>query len=167
MRENPDADFVTPYDHPDSYCTSSHFERHLVKPQADRYWRTASSTCLTFLTSRDNLIRTASLFRTYCAGNMDCSIWLALTQKAGLANLRIHWDGLLRLKIWINTWRWGFARILGGRPYRLWAPLPALATHMESACLAPLVDWQNEFQIAQSSASNDLTGARAEDAACL
>lgn len=159
MRESADADFVTPYDHPDSYYTSSRLERHLVKPQGDRYWRTASSTCLTFLTSRDTLIRTASVFKTYCSGNLDCSIWLALTQKSGLANPRIHWDGRLRLKIWLSAWRWGFARILAGRQYRLWAPLPALATHMESTCLAPLVDWQNEFQMAQRHALDGLTKA--------
>ena len=80
MRENRDVDFVTPYDHPDSYYTSSRLERHFVRPFGDRYWRTASSTCLTFLTSRENLVRTRAMFRTYSHGNVDCSVWLALTQ---------------------------------------------------------------------------------------
>lgn len=150
MRENRDADFVTPYDHPDSYYTSSRLERHLVRPYGDRYWRTASSTCLTFLASRESLKRTASAFRTYSRGNHDCSLWLALTQKLSLANPRIHGYDSQRMKIWAKTWIWGFSRILFGRPYRLWAPLPALATHMESTCLAPLVEWQNEFRNAQS-----------------
>ena len=89
MGENADVDFVTPYDHPDSYYTPSRHERHLVRPFGDQYWRTASSTCLTFLTSRKNLLRTESLFRSFSAGNMDCPIWLALTQKTGLANPRV------------------------------------------------------------------------------
>jgi hypothetical protein len=157
MREHRDVDFVTPYDHPDSYYTSARFERHLVRPYRDRYWRTASSTCLTFLTSRENLIRTQAMFRTYCHGNHDCSLWLALTQKLALANPRIHWYDLLRVKIWVKTWIWGINRILFLRHYRLWAPLPTLATHMESTCLAPLIDWQNEFLRAQNPAPKELT----------
>jgi hypothetical protein len=151
MRENRDVDFVTPYDHPDSYYTSSRFERHLVRPFGDRYWRTASSTCLTFLTSRENLIRTKSMFRTYSNGNWDCPIWLALTQKSELANLRVHWCSLFRLAIWGKTWLWGCRRLLFGRRYRLWVPLPTLATHMESTRLSPLVDWQTVLADSQHS----------------
>jgi hypothetical protein len=74
---------------------------------------------------------------------MDCPIWLALTQKVGLADPRIHFHDLLRMKIWGKTWLWGFRRILFSRAYRLWVPMPTLATHMESGCLAPLVDWES------------------------
>lgn len=143
MRENEDVDFVTPYDHPDSYYTSSRHERHLVRPFGDRYWRTASSTCLTFLTSRKNLLRTESIFRSYSSGNMDCPIWLALTQKAGLANPRVHWHDAFRLKLWGKAWVWGIRNILFSRSYKLWVPMPTLATHMEAGCLSPLVDWQS------------------------
>ena len=156
MRNNRDVDFVTPYDHPDSYYTSSRFERHIVKPYGDRYWRTASSTCLTFLTSRKTLIRTQSTLRTYSRGNHDCSVWLALTQKLSLANPRIHFSTPLRVKIWIQAWFWGIRRILFGRHYRLWAPLPALATHMESAYLSPLIEWQSEFKRAENQDSKEL-----------
>ena len=145
MRENPDVDFLTPYDHPDSYYTSSRFERHLVRPSGDRYWRTASSTCLTFLTSRENLIQTKAMFKTYCRENRDCSMWLALTQKIELVDLRVHWHDMFRVKIWALTLRWGFFRILFRRRYLLWVPIPTLATHMESPGLAPLVDWQELF----------------------
>ena len=156
MRDNLDVDFVTPYDHPDSYYTSSRFERHLVKPYGDRYWRTASSTCLTFLTSRKTLIRTQSTLRTYSRGNHDCSVWLALTQKLSLANPHIHFSTPLRVKIWMQAWFWGITRILFGRHYRLWTPLPALATHMESDYLSPLVDWQSEFKQADNRNSKEL-----------
>ena len=149
IRENRDVDFVTPYDHPDSYCTSSRLERHLVRPYGECYWRTASSTCLTFLTSREGLLRTASIFRSYSSGNSDCSLWLALTQKLSLADPRIHWHNRVRVKVWAKTWLWGARRILLGRRYRLWAPLPTLATHVESSCLAPLIDWQNVFHRAE------------------
>jgi hypothetical protein len=142
MRGNRDVDFVSPYDHPDSYFTSSRHERHLVRPFGDGYWRTASSTCLTFLASRQTLLRTESIFRTYSSGNMDCPIWLTLTQKAGLANPKIHWCNILRIKLWIMSWMWGWRRILFSKSYRLWVPIPTLATHMEAGCLSPLVDWQ-------------------------
>jgi hypothetical protein len=145
MRCNKDVDFVTPYDHPDSYYTSSRFERHLVRPFGDRYWRTASSTCLTFLTSRQALLRTRSTFKTYSRGNWDCPVWLSLTQKYELANPCVHWQSLFRFAIWGQAIRWGYRALLFGRRYRLWVPLPALATHMESPCLSPLVDWQSLF----------------------
>jgi len=149
MRGHQDVDFVTPYDHPDSYYTSSRFERHLVKPFGDRYWRTASSTCLTFLTSRENLVRTQAVFRTYSQGNMDCPVWLALTQKLELADLRVHWHDTFRMKTWAKTWRWGYRALLFGKRYRLWTPMPALATHMESSCLSPLIDWHTIFRNSQ------------------
>lgn len=145
MREHCDVDFVTPYDHPDSYYTSSRFERHQVRPFGDRYWRTASSTCLTFLTSRQKLVATESMFRSYCKGNMDCPIWLSLTQKGELANLRVHWNDTFRLKTWAKTWIWGYRALLFGRRCRLWVPMPTLATHMESSGLSPLIDWQSLF----------------------
>lgn len=149
MRENRDVDFVTLYDHPDSYYTSSRFERHLVKPYGDHYWRTASSTCLTFLTRRETLRRTQGAFKTYSQGNHDCSVWLALTQKFSLADPRVHFSSAFRIWLWLQTWIWGVHRILFGRRYLLWAPLPALATHMESAYLSPLIAWQSEFLSAQ------------------
>jgi hypothetical protein len=145
MRENRDVDFVTPYDHPDSYYTSSRFERHSVRPFGDRYWRTASSTCLTFLTTRECLNRTHSAFRTYSRGNGDYPMWCALTQRLEIANPIVHAHDWVRLKAWLKIWRWGYAELLFGRRYRLWTPLPTLATHMESSCLSPLIDWQTIF----------------------
>lgn len=156
MRGNADADFVTPYDHPDSYNMSSRYERHLVRPWGDRYWRTASSTCLTFLTSRQVLRETASAFRSYSSGNMDCSMWLSLTEKGRLFNPRIHLSDSFRAKIWAKTWIWGARRVVLGRRYRLWAPLPTLSTHMESTGLSPLVDWQEEFVKFQEHSSRNI-----------
>jgi hypothetical protein len=163
MRANKDVDFVTPYDHPDSYNTSSRFERHYVRPFGDRYWRTASSTCLTFLASRETLARTQATFRTYCRGNWDCPVWLSLTQKYELANFRVHWSNLFRFAIWGQTLRWGLGALLFKRRYRLWVPIPTLATHMESPCLSPIVDWQTvfvDFEQAHPSAGDMLSGTQ-------
>lgn len=146
MRQNPDVDFVTPYDHPDNYVNPSARERHFVRPFGDRYWRTASSTCLTFLTSRERLRKTHRMFRTYSRGNGDYPLWQSLTQRLQLFNPRIHAHDAFRLKAWLKVWRWGIPSLLTNRRYQLWSPLPTLATHMESTCLAPLVDWQTAFE---------------------
>lgn len=146
VRANPDADFVTPYDHPGSYELPSKLESHQVRPFAGRYWRTASSTCLTFLASKQTLARTEPLFRTYCRGNMDCPIWLALTRKHELANVRLFGHNSFWMKTWLKTWLWGYRTILFDKRYHLWTPLPTLATHMESTGLAPGIDWRGIFQ---------------------
>jgi hypothetical protein len=157
-RQNKDVDFVTPYDHPDSYFTSSRHERHEVKAFGARHWRIASSTCLTFLARRSALQATESQMRTYSRGNMDCSLWLALTQKFELAKPAIHAVDSLHFKIWVKTWLWGWKALLFSRRYRLWSPIPTLATHMEKTCLAPLFDWQAEFDAAEARYSQTLQG---------
>ena len=32
-------------------------------------------------------------------------------------------------------------QILFGRRYKLWQPIPSIATHMENISLAPIIDW--------------------------
>jgi len=144
-RSRSDADFITPYDHPDSYDTSSKHERHRVLASGKRHWREASSTCLTFITNRKTLRATEPLMRSYSRGNMDCSLWLALTQKTELMSPRVHAADAVRLKIWAKTWLWGWRNLLFSRRYHLWSPMPTLSTHMESTGLAPLVPWADEF----------------------
>ena len=148
-RNNPDVDFVTPYDNSDSYCAPTAPARHFVKPYGKQYWRTASSTCLTFLTSKKNLQRTKRLFCTYSRGNWDCALWQSLTLKYELADLRVQWLNKFNFLRWVQTWRWGFIEILFGRRYKLWVPIPTLSTHMESTFLSPLVDWPSVFEESQ------------------
>jgi hypothetical protein len=151
-RSNRGIDFVTPYDHSDLYTRSYSRERHLITAFGDRHWRTVSSTCLTFLASRESLVRTQHILRTYSRGNNDCSAWLSITQKAALLNLSVHWHDMDSLKIWLLAVKWGWMQILFGRAYRLWSPLPALGTHMESPCLAPVVHWSAQFLDAKDEA---------------
>jgi hypothetical protein len=151
-RSNDEVDFVTPYDHPGNYDTSNGRERHLVRTFGDHHWRTASATCLTFLASRDVLVRTRKIFGTYGRNNNDGSLWLALTEKTELLDPRVHWRNAGRRHLWLKTWFWGYQQILFDRSYRLWGPLPSLATHMEVTCMAPLVDWGAEFLRSQDEA---------------
>ena len=59
---NKDVDFVSPYDHLDCYTMDLHREPKWLKVHGGRHWRTASSTCLTFLTKKKTLERTQAAF---------------------------------------------------------------------------------------------------------
>jgi hypothetical protein len=145
-RNGKDIEFITPYDHPDRYEDSTRGQRSLVRISGGRHWRTTSSTCLTFLASRKALIQNRSLFKSFRRGAEDCAIWQAITQKAGLFDLRVHAATTTRFKIWMKTWLLGYKRVIFGRSYRLWSPIPSVATHMALPYLAPTVDWYSEFQ---------------------
>jgi hypothetical protein len=148
-RGNSDADFITPYDHPGNYDPSLGTEGHLIRPFGDRHWRTATATCLTFLAKREALIRTRHIFETYCNKNTDASLWLSLTQKESLLNPRLHWRDSDKFKHWLMAWFYGYGQILFGAQRKLWHAIPSVATHIESPCLAPVVDWHAEFNHAQ------------------
>jgi hypothetical protein len=152
-RHHSDVDFVTPYDHPDTYNESSRHERHQIRPFEGQYWRTATSTCLTFLARRDALIRTANLFRSYGQRNNDGSLWLSITEKFGLLDPRAHFHDWSRAKLWLKAWYWGHRQILFRRSYKLWSPIPSLSTHLESTYLAPVIDWNAEARRAEQEAA--------------
>jgi hypothetical protein len=145
IRANPEADFVSPYDHADYYQEKLH--RHPVRVHAfgRRHWRTANSTCLTFLTRRETLRKARRVFETYSTGNSDFSLWLSLTKLAG-------WNPLLPVLYrftdrryaspLLSVWRRTGLQMLFGPRFKLWVPIPSLATHMESTGLAPVVEWE-------------------------
>jgi hypothetical protein len=139
-----DADFVSPYDHPDCYQLELHHEPKWVTVFDDHHWRTAASTCLTFLTSKNVLARYERVFRTYARGNSDCSLWLSLTKRSlwnplllarFLVRREFYWKTIL------NAWRFCWRQILFGRTARLWVPIPGLATHYCANLLSPGTEW--------------------------
>jgi len=144
-RDNEDAHFVSPYDHPDAYQLALHPKRQELRVFGDRHWRTSASTCLTFLTPKQVLRRTAGVFRTYQKTNLDVSLWMALTKQTVLSparflrccRQRIQYGGYIA-----QAWRYNGLRLLWGPRYKLWIPLPTVATHMEAAHLAPAVNWR-------------------------
>jgi hypothetical protein len=144
-RGNEDAHFVSPYDHPDAYHLALHPKRQELRVYGDRHWRTSASTCLTFLTRQRTLRRTERVFRTYEKTNLDVSLWMALTKQTALnpvrfmqcCRQRIQYGGYI-----LQAWRYNGFRLLWGVKYKLWIPLPTVATHIESAHLAPAMNWQ-------------------------
>jgi hypothetical protein len=59
IRAYPDVDFISPYDHLDCYTLELHHRPKWLRVFDNHHWRTAASTCLAFLTTRQTLRQTA------------------------------------------------------------------------------------------------------------
>jgi hypothetical protein len=147
MRRHPEADFVTPYDHADFHSKYVHRFRGAEFFEDNCRWRTVASTCLTFMARREAVAESAAAFKTYNK-NPDLAIWMALTKKR-VCNpwswIRSLGDGLYFPASHALAWRYTWRQILFGKRRTLWAPAPALITHMETSGLAPGVDWEKIF----------------------
>lgn len=159
---NPDADFVSPYDHPDIYNTELHVRKSPIKNFNGKVWNSCCSTTHTFLTRRATLLECRNVFwRTkwwdpfrLLNGIMpDLSHWLALTKR----NV-FDWRTLLK---WCRThrywavsifiaWNYFWRQILFGKRRTLWVPKPSIATHMADGYYAPEIDWDMEFDKCKS-----------------
>ena len=139
-----DVDFVSPHDHPDCYRLDLHRGPKWLRTYGSHHWRTAASTCLTFLTRKDTLARHESVVRSYARGNDDCAMWLSLTKRRvfnPVAPIRYLLQGLFYWKILVKAWLYGWRQILFGRRRHLWVPVPGIATHLDATGLGPNVDW--------------------------
>ena len=149
LRAHKDVDFVSPYDHPDCYALEIHRHPKWVRVHAKHHWRTAASTCLTFLTSREKLKETQAIFRSYKRRSFDCSLWLSLT-KCSLFNpfqsLRFAYQEPLFAKIIAKAWLYNWPQILFGERVKLWVPMPGIATHLDIHALSPTIDWAELMQ---------------------
>ena len=115
-----------------------------IKVHGDKHWKTNASTCLTFLTYKDNLKETRKTFETYVQGNHDVCLWLALTKYKVINPFDIFSSYRTDKSIYeiikasyLYNWR----QIFFGKKWKLWSPIPSIATHMESSFLAPNIDW--------------------------
>jgi hypothetical protein len=145
IKNNPEIEFVTPYDHLDSYILPIHTKyKYEILAKEDLHWRTSASTCLTFLTTRKSLKQTEKVFRSYCKGNWDSSLWFALTKFNVLnpASLFLIFLDLFLFKTVLKSWLFNPGQILFGKKFKLWQSIPSIATHMEKISLAPAVDWE-------------------------
>ncbi|OHD64860.1 MAG: hypothetical protein A2096_07930 [Spirochaetes bacterium GWF1_41_5] len=132
--------FITPYDHPDYYNLPYHnFSKKQVHYRNYRMTEQATS-CLTFMTGINTLRRTKHALCSYVKGNSDYSMWPIITRHRLFALKKYRMFSL-------NAWRYGLFDILLGKKYFLYAPQPALATHMESTLLSPGQNWLKMFRI--------------------
>ncbi len=144
LRSGSDIDFVSLYDHPDYYISDLHNHRNYVRVFDGTHWRTANSTCLTFLTTQKTLNHAKSIFKSYAKRNSDASLWLSLTKHKlfnPLTMLKFAVNDHLLFKILAKAWLFGWKQNLFGKRWKLWTPVPALATHLESTSLSPARDW--------------------------
>jgi hypothetical protein len=152
LREFPDADFISPYDHADYYSLPLHGGPQLTREYEGRKWHTAASTCLTFLTTKTTLAKTRRILRTYTYRNPDVCLWLSLTKQV-VFSPRMIWKcfrkGMALGGFVVVSWLYGWPQILAGRRRKLWIPTPSIATHTEKQFLAPGVDWIAQFAAAQ------------------
>ena len=81
IRNNPDVDFCSPYDHPDYYNHSFHLHPMRIKAEQGQVWKTANGTICTFLTRKTTLRRTRSTLLSYARKNSDAGMWLSLTKQ--------------------------------------------------------------------------------------
>jgi hypothetical protein len=144
-----DVDFVSPYDHLDCYTMDLHRQPKWLRVQGGRHWRTAASTCLTFLTRRKTLRETQTVFRNYKRRSFDCSLWLSLTKRR-VFNPLFFCRHLIRepyfCKIIVKSWLYCWRQILIGKRRTLWVPIPGVATHLSVHALSPNIDWPSLMQ---------------------
>ncbi|MCX6154152.1 MAG: glycosyltransferase family 2 protein [Candidatus Kapabacteria bacterium] len=149
IKSSPDVHFVTPYDHDDYYNLKLHSSNYKIIYHQKRHWRTAASTCMTFLTNKKILAQSSSVFRTYTRNNYDSSLWMALT-KVNIFKLSVIFHDFFHhssyFKTYLKLFYHTFFQAFFGRKYSLYAPIPSLGTHLEKAFLAPGIDWNTEFQ---------------------
>lgn len=142
--KRPDVAFVTPYDHIDNYILDIHQQHKYKIVLHDEYhWRTTASTCMTFLTKKKALLKTEKVFRSYCKGNWDSSLWFALTKHnvLKLKSIVLFFSNRMLFKAVLLSWIKSWHQILFGEKINLWQPIPSLATHMESTGIAPAINW--------------------------
>ena len=147
LKENSDADFVTPYDHLDYYTLNIHKNKKSIKVSKKRQWKTVSSTCLTFLTTKKTLKDTEKIFSTYKKGNTDFGLWLSLTKCSLKPEILIKSINLFTLESLYKILLFTKKQTLQGKRWKLWAPTPTIATHMEKDFLSPDIDWEEIWEI--------------------
>lgn len=146
LKENEDVDFVSPYDHLDYYNSKLH-DLHdyasFIKISKNKHWRTAGSTCLTFLTTKETLEKTKNVFLTFTEGNEDSSLWFNLT-KYNMSKwnmLKISIKNPYLLKVLYKTLTQDKTQTNSNKKWKLWVPIPTIATHMENDYLSPTINW--------------------------
>jgi hypothetical protein len=147
--EQPDFDFITPYDHLDYYHLEFHNRKYYIKFIEGNHWRSCGSTTMTFLTTKLMLSRTESTFRTYIRKNYDSSLWMTLTRdnvNSPFRFFKLIGKEKLALKIFAKAWIYTPLQTLFGKKYKLYTPVPSFAQHLDNQCMAPGIDWDKKFE---------------------
>jgi hypothetical protein len=150
LNANPNVHFVSPCDFPDCFRLELHRHPTSLALFERRYWCSAGSACLTFLTKQETLKRTQHIFRTYSEGNHDCSLWLSLSKQSVFSPLKfcrcvVNKGQRGQARIMARAWFQGWKQILFGRKWSLWMPIPGVATHLDAGGIPSSFDWLAEI----------------------
>jgi hypothetical protein len=142
IQGTPDAQFITPYDHADYYSLELHTTPREIRCVNGQHWQTVGTTCMTFMTTKSVLARAAETLMTYSQGNTDVGMWSAITKFRldDFATSKAP-NAASTVPFVMGAWQHCFKQILLGERYKLWAPIPTIATHMENKFLSPGIDW--------------------------
>ena len=144
MRSSEAPDFLSLYDHLDYYRLPLHDHPVELTEYGGQHWRSADSTTLSFLTTPEVVRETREVLLSFTRGCHDAAMWMALTKRHLFNPVRAValYRQAHRYGRWIyRAWQYNFGQVLFGRKRRLYAPVPALATHLDEPLLAPGVDW--------------------------
>jgi hypothetical protein len=144
LRNGEGVDFVTPYDHYDYYRLDLHRVPEWLTVFENRHWRTAGSTCMTFLTRKGTLAKYKTVFRANSRRSHDCEMWLSLTKRRvfnPLAMLRYLARRESYRRVVPKAWLFFWWQILFGRTVKLWVPVLGIATHLAAGLMSPGIDW--------------------------
>ena len=145
----PSVDFLSPYDHPDTYNTRFHNYKDEYLEIDGHKWGKLSSTTMTFMTTKKILSETKDIFMTYTRRNYDASLWLSLT-KLNAFNIKNAVIFLFTskpfLKIYLKLIYFTLWQTLFGKKYTLVQSVPAMATHIEKDFLSRDIEWYKEFE---------------------
>lgn len=144
LKSGKDVDFVSCYLHTDTFTHPIHQHQKEKLEAENHIWYTDSSTCLTFLTTKQTLLETKDVLLTYSKGNNDCAMWLVLTKTFILnpfAYLRFFFTNKESFNILKMAVKYSFRYFFNSKKYKIWIPYPAIGTHLEKELVSPDIDW--------------------------
>jgi hypothetical protein len=144
-----DVHFIAPYDHSEYYTLDICNHKYEIREHSTHHWRTVIATTLTFLTTKQILAKTKkTLYKYSNSPAWDYSVWMSMT-KYGVFNpfktIKYRISDPHCYQMIKETWSWCWKQTLFGRRWKLWVPMPSIATHMEKKFLAPCIDWEKIF----------------------
>lgn len=149
LTDGPNNRFVSLYFPFDVFGHPIHGHRREARFQDGTLWLSINSTCLTFLTTKDTLFKSRKVFATYGKKNNDCAIWLTLTKthvRDFFSYPKLLRDertaGILEMAI-----KHGFLFFFTTPQFELFAPFPAMGTHLEKGNESPGIDWEHEIEM--------------------
>jgi len=156
LKNQPHVDFLTAYEHPDYYTLKFHDRNRNAFEYNGKLWKRTNTTCLTFLTTKTQLISQKYCFKTFSKWSGDASLWSGITLGWKYFGLLKDFFKLTRAekRIVIQMTLLFLPRFILNRRKNLYMATPSVGTHMDTPFLAPDVDWDTHFSHYLDSSAN-------------